>query len=93
MGTMKHMEHDAKGDATMNDVSQYPLGTRVRLTQDTERYPFFIARKGMVGVVTQNDADGFCVRLDEHLPGCEEWDNEVIWADAQETGDAGVEAI
>ncbi len=55
-------------------------GTRVRLTCDVERYPHFTARKGMVGTVTMMEMDeAVCVRLDEFLPGAEDWDNEVCW--------------
>lgn len=70
-----------------------PEGTRVRLTRDVERYPHFIAEAGETGTVTQND-EMFNVRLDSHLPGAEEWDNEVQWSvidhDQDPSGDVEV---
>lgn len=56
-----------------------PEGSRVRLTADAERFPHFIARAGSTGVVNHDPHDGIAVKLDRHLPGAEEWDNEVIW--------------
>lgn len=56
-----------------------PVGARVRLTEDAERFPHFIADKGAVGTVTMDDDHLYAVKMDEHLDGCEEWDNEVCW--------------
>jgi hypothetical protein len=61
---------------------RFPEGSRVRLTADVERYPHFIARKGSEGVVSHNTDGGIEVKLDDHLPGAEPWDNEVVWVDA-----------
>lgn len=55
------------------------VGTRVRLTEDAERFPFFIAPKGGLGTVTMDDQWIYAVKMDEPLDGCEEWDNEVCW--------------
>jgi hypothetical protein len=58
-------------------------GDKVRLTVDVERFPHFIARKGLTGVVldvNQNEwPDTIAVKLDEPLQGCEEWDNTLLW--------------
>ncbi len=56
------------------------VGMRVRLVHNVERYPHFVARKGMTGTVSMADMrEAVCVRLDEFLPGAEDWDNEVCW--------------
>jgi hypothetical protein len=56
---------------------------RVRLVRDVDRYPHFIAKRGSVGtVIAHMDTAGdghISVKLDDHLPGAEEWNNEVIW--------------
>jgi hypothetical protein len=71
-----------------------PVGTRVRLTREVERYPHFIAERGRAGVVVEATPDAVSVRLDEHLPGAEEWDNEVCWYGPDWTGrDARVVAL
>ena len=62
------------------------VGMRVRLIENVNRYPHFVARAGLTGVVTevQSEEDGgvqYAVRLDRHLPGAEEWDNQVWWND------------
>lgn len=59
------------------------VGARVRLRRDVERYPHFIARKGMTGTVTNADeSGGVNVRMDAFLNGAQEWSNEVVWYDA-----------
>jgi hypothetical protein len=58
-------------------------GTKVRLTQDVERYPHFIAKAGMTGEVVLSDDGMFAVVLDEYLSGADEWDNEVHWYEEQ----------
>ena len=60
-------------------------GTRVRLLHDEDRYPHFIAPRGATGVVVDTGApEVFAVRLDHHLHGAEEWDNEVHWYDVDD---------
>lgn len=61
------------------------VGMRVRLRHDVDRYPHFIARQGMEGVVVtagdEQDTQPYilAVRMDDVLPGAEEWQNEVHW--------------
>lgn len=55
-------------------------GQRWHLTGDVERGPHFIARAGMRGTITEATRDLVRLKLDDHLPGAEEWDNEVCWA-------------
>ncbi len=57
---------------------------RVRLTRNVERFPHFIARAGMVGTVTEATEEIVCIKMDEHLDGAEEWDNEVVWTPEDE---------
>jgi len=55
------------------------VGQRVRLRRNVERYPHFIAGAGLTGTVSYVDAAMVGVKMDEHIDGCEEWDNEVMW--------------
>lgn len=55
------------------------VGTRVRLTRDVERFPYFTASAGALGTVTTAEADLFAVKLDEVIAAAEDWDNEVHW--------------
>ncbi len=63
----------------------FPVGSRVVLARDVERFPHFVAPAGASGTVTVNDVTPpsaellLCVRLDEPLQGAEEWRNEVAW--------------
>lgn len=57
----------------------FPVGTRVRLRRNVERFPHFIAGEGTTGIVVTTD-EQFCVRMDDHLPGAEEWENEILWS-------------
>lgn len=54
-------------------------GTKVRLTRDVERYPHFTAEAGLTGTVTKFDEEIVAVRLDDPVPGAEEWDNGIHW--------------
>lgn len=54
-------------------------GTRVRLRQDVERYPHFVAESGLTGTIVTAAEERVAVQLDEHLDGAEEWDNRVEW--------------
>lgn len=56
-------------------------GTRVRLRRDVDRYPFFIAPEGATGTVVECSCDALLVKMDEHIDGCEEWDNEIMWTE------------
>ncbi len=56
-------------------------GSRWRLRRDVMRFPHFTARAGLTGVVSSDPDDyNICLRIDAHLPGAEEWDNDVCWA-------------
>lgn len=60
------------------------LGLRVTLIRNIERYPHFIARADAAGSVVEWTKDLVRVRMDEHLPGAEEWQNEVVWTPEDE---------
>lgn len=62
------------------------IGKRVRLRRDVERYPDFIAWKGMTGIVEElqpNDTH-LAVAMDERIEGCEYWENKVLWDNPKE---------
>lgn len=59
-------------------------GMRVRLDRDVERFPHFTAPAGMTGTVTDITDNNISVRMDEHLPGAETWDNEIVWHDVDD---------
>lgn len=59
----------------------YRVGERVQLAYDAERFPGFIAPAGLLGTISVLDEEGGAVSvlMDEPIPGCEEWNNHVIW--------------
>ncbi len=69
-----------------NAIKLPPDGTRVRLTEEIERYPHFIVRAGMLGTVRRSGGV-FEVRLDETVPGAEEWDNCIVWSEPEDLFD------
>lgn len=80
------LEEDIRGlKQSLNLLGQggeYYRGQRVRLKRDVDRYPSFIARKGLVGTIVSTpgpDHMNLAVKMDEHLNGAEEWDNEIHW--------------
>ena len=63
----------------------FKKGDRVRLTQDVDHYPTGYFKAGLTGTFVeyvQDDAMAY-VKLDEHRPELDEWDNclEIVdWA-------------
>lgn len=53
------------------------VGERRVLVEDVDRYPHFLADAGLTGEVVSADEDLIELRLDEDLPGAEEWDNAI----------------
>ena len=81
------MNNNKETVAASGNAPRIATGDRVRLTVDVERYPHFIARKGMTGIVLDTNASDYpqaiAVKLDEHLEGCGEWDNTLLWEDEE----------
>ncbi|HEY7195490.1 MAG TPA: hypothetical protein VH439_17235 [Gemmatimonadales bacterium] len=70
----------------------YPIGTRVRFRRTVDRYPHFVARAGLTGVVTDaGDEIGgtIAVKVDTPLAGAEAWNNEVWWTEPEERDEIG----
>lgn len=57
------------------------LGDRIELVTEVERFPHFTAPAGARGTVTDLDDSSISVKMDDHLPGAEAWDNEIVWSD------------
>ncbi len=55
------------------------VGTRVRLRRTVERYPHFSIEGGATGTITEAGEWLISLKMDEHIPGAEEWDNELCW--------------
>lgn len=63
----------------MGTLGHPRIGTRFELRRHVDRSPDFIARAGMKGTLVE-DVDGqFSILMDDHVEGCEEWHNEVVW--------------
>ncbi len=56
-----------------------PLTRKIRLVRDVERYPDFIARKGMTGEIDEISKGFISVQIDDHLEGAEAWNNRILW--------------
>lgn len=54
---------------------------RIVLARAVERYPHFLAAAGLTGEVVVAEPDLISVRMDEHLPGAEAWENEIEWGE------------
>lgn len=55
------------------------VGARLVLRHELWRYPHFIVPEGATGTITHSDEELVALRMDEVIPGAEEWDNEVHW--------------
>lgn len=69
-------------------VGIFTVGARVFTVALVDRYPHFLIPSGKTGTVTEAYDGLIRVRMDEHVPGAEEWDNEVVW-DPQDEPDRG----
>ncbi|HEU4705579.1 MAG TPA: hypothetical protein VFS64_00130 [Solirubrobacterales bacterium] len=70
------------------------LGSRGRLRHAVDRFPHFVVETGATGTVTEATESLIALRMDEFLPGAEEWDNEVCWtSDDIEAADQVVAAV
>lgn len=70
------------------------IGSRGRLRRSVDRFPHFVAGARATGTVTEATDTLIALRLDETLPGAEEWDNDVCWtSDDIETADQTVAAV
>jgi hypothetical protein len=68
-----------------NESGKVTVGNRFRLTRDVDRFPDFMARAGLTGTVTITKG-GVWAKMDQHIPGAEEWDNQLYWETASEFG-------
>lgn len=56
-------------------------GARVECKHDVDRYPHFTVPAGAKGTVTTDgNPDVVTVKLDDHIAGAEDWDNEIVWS-------------
>lgn len=70
------------------------VGSRGRLRRNVDRFPHFVAQAGASGTVTEATDSLIALRMDEALPGADEWDNEVCWtSDDIEAADQTVAAV
>jgi hypothetical protein len=57
------------------------IGYRFKLFREVDRFPDFKVGAGLTGTVTLADDSGVWARMDEHIPGTQEWDNHIHWED------------
>jgi hypothetical protein len=71
------------------DVDLPPVGARARLRVPVERFPHFQVEAGAEGTLTEATDSLVALRMEETIPGAEEWDNEICWTadDAASAGD------
>jgi hypothetical protein len=68
------------GPARENDRVELPqAGDRARLGRVVERFPHFWIAAGATGTVTEATDALIALRMDEYIPGAEEWENELCW--------------
>ena len=70
------------------------VGSRARLLRVVERFPHFLIKEGATGRITEATESLIALRMDEFVPGAEEWDNELYWTqeDAEFAAVAGATA-
>jgi len=61
------------------------VGARVRLLHDVERFPHFVIEAGATGAISEASDSLIALKMDEFVPGAEEWANELCWT--SEDGD------
>jgi hypothetical protein len=74
-----HEKHAAK------NWGLFPVGSRVVLIDEVDNYPTIYLKPGPTGTVTSVDIESTWVRLDQHRPELDEWQNGLqIWHDFYE---------
>lgn len=67
-------------------------GMKVRLREGVDRGPHFFIEAGATGAISQIERSErgrvvhVRVHMDGHIPGCEEWSNDVIWDASSDAG-------
>jgi hypothetical protein len=59
--------------------SDIAIGYRFKLYRDLDRFPDFRIPGGLTGVVTALDKSGLWGRMDQHIAGAEQWENQIHW--------------
>ena len=76
-------EQEAVKEWIANNVttqqSDVVAGYRFRLFRKVDRFPDFLAPIGLTGIVTTADDNGVWSRMDQHIVGAEQWDNQLHW--------------
>ena len=54
-------------------------GYHFKLFRQVDRFPDFLAPVGLTGIVTVVDDSGVWGRMDQHIAGAEQWDNQIHW--------------
>jgi hypothetical protein len=57
---------------------------RFKLSRQVDRFPDFLAPIGLTGIVTAVDSSGVWGRMDQHIAGAEQWDNQIHWQAPEE---------
>jgi hypothetical protein len=73
-------------------MTQPIIGRRVQFTRNVDRYPHALIQAGEAGTVVTATDETIGVRLDQHVPGLDEWNNEVLFTKDMETYDEFGEA-
>lgn len=86
LGRLGNLEHfrcrDCGIDSSFPAIPEWlTVGRAVQLARVVDRYPHFCCPKGLTGTVTAVDDDYIAVMMEQHIPGAEEWDNEIRWED------------
>jgi hypothetical protein len=59
--------------------SDIAVGYRFRLFRQVDRFPDFLAPADLTGVVTAVDDNGVWGRMDQHIAGAQQYDNQIHW--------------
>jgi hypothetical protein len=59
--------------------SEIVAGYHFRLFRPVDRFPDFQAPAHLTGIVTAVDDSGVLGRMDQHITGAEQWDNQIHW--------------
>ena len=54
-------------------------GYHFKLICQVDRFPDFLTPSDLTGVATVVDDSGVWGRMDQHIAGAEQWDNQILW--------------
>jgi hypothetical protein len=76
--------HEWISNNVTTQEAEISVGYRFKLFRNVDRFPDFLAPAGLTGTITLIDDSGIWGKMDQPMPGAEQWDNQIHWQTPEE---------